>query len=88
MCFSMYSQRKYFKDTFPGKTSPIKTGKIKFLLNFYLRTDGSERNGGMRENLFTCGHVNMTLCGKMKKTKGKEDLRSGLCFFLTSRKKV
>lgn len=41
-------------------------------MNFYLRPDGSPRNKDKKENLFTCGHVNIPLYGKMKKAKRKE----------------
>lgn len=49
----------------------MRMGRIKLQLNFYLRSDGSPKNKSMKKNLFTCEHVNMALCGKMKKTKKK-----------------
>lgn len=62
-------------------------GKIKFQLNFYLRTDGSQRNGGMKENLFRCGHVNITLYGKMKRQRKKKRSKIWTFFFFNQQDK-
>lgn len=61
MCFSMHLfQRVYFKDIFPGKTSPIRMRKMKFLVKFLFKTRWTASNEGMKENLFTYEHVNIT----------------------------
>lgn len=43
-----------------------------------------------KKNLFTCGHVNMSLCGKIKdKEKRRPKVWAFVClFFLTGTKKV
>ena len=42
-------------------------------------------NKHMKETVVTRGHVNMSLCHKMKKTKKKGDLSSGVSFKLVEK---